>query len=374
VSLKATGLNPFRFAGIVTGEDFIDRESELREFITSALSGIHLLLESPRRLGKSSLVAEAFRRIGSKAVCAHVDVYGATSEAAFASSLLANLGEALPRLPAGEALSLVREHLPSLRPRVLMAERGKIAIDPVWPASADRAMEELLDFPEVVASVAGKQLVLALDEFQEVLQWGGVALMKRMRARFQRHRHVTYVFSGSRRHLLRGMFLDEEAAFYRFAQRIALGPIPQEALAEYVRERFSKRPGGIGAEVLGALLERTGGHPYATQRLCAKLWGLGRRPRGREDVDLAVRLIAAEDSPLFERLWEEVAGASQRHLLRAVAQEGRAQYGAEFIARYFLKSAAHVQKAVRSLEERGFLEEGRIPDLYFSEWIRQRIR
>ena len=54
--------NPFRFGGHVTGEDFVDREREIKELVREARNGINVLLISHRRMGKSSLLAEVIRR------------------------------------------------------------------------------------------------------------------------------------------------------------------------------------------------------------------------------------------------------------------------------------------------------------------------
>src|SRR5437016_5300233 len=61
-----------------------------------------------------------------------------------------------------------------------------------------------------------------------------------MRAAFQQHRQVGYVFAGSKPHLLRRMAEDPNAAFYRFGRRLELGPIPADAWFAYLKPRFGK--------------------------------------------------------------------------------------------------------------------------------------
>ncbi|NPA54714.1 MAG: ATP-binding protein, partial [Aquificae bacterium] len=48
--------NPFYFGGTVSDEDFCDRERELTQLKRDIFSGINILLYSPRRFGKSSLL------------------------------------------------------------------------------------------------------------------------------------------------------------------------------------------------------------------------------------------------------------------------------------------------------------------------------
>jgi len=55
--------NPFVFGEIVTEDAFVDRADELTQVIRDVSDRQKLFLLSPRRFGKSSLVAVAFERL-----------------------------------------------------------------------------------------------------------------------------------------------------------------------------------------------------------------------------------------------------------------------------------------------------------------------
>ena len=57
-------MNPFKFGVLVDDEYFTDRINELKEVLWTLNSENHLILISPRRFGKSSLVAKAVRESG----------------------------------------------------------------------------------------------------------------------------------------------------------------------------------------------------------------------------------------------------------------------------------------------------------------------
>ena len=61
-------MNPFKFGTIVEDEYFTDRVNELAQIKQLLNSENHLVLISPRRFGKSSLVARALRQIGRPAI------------------------------------------------------------------------------------------------------------------------------------------------------------------------------------------------------------------------------------------------------------------------------------------------------------------
>ena len=63
----------------VVGDQFWDREVELGLFMERLAEGAHVLLTAPRRIGKTSLLKEAARRLEGQFVCLYVDLQKAES-------------------------------------------------------------------------------------------------------------------------------------------------------------------------------------------------------------------------------------------------------------------------------------------------------
>ena len=62
-----------------------------------------------------------------------------------------------------------------------------------------------------------------------------------MRAVFQEQPEVAHVYLGSKRHMMRRLFSDENEPFWRSAKPVELGVIAPEAFAAYIVERFSRQ-------------------------------------------------------------------------------------------------------------------------------------
>ncbi len=76
----------------VVGEDFFDRETELRQLAARIRDGNHVLLTGQRRMGKTSIAQELGARLEQEGwVFLYIDVEGETSEEA----MIANLAEAV---------------------------------------------------------------------------------------------------------------------------------------------------------------------------------------------------------------------------------------------------------------------------------------
>ena len=58
----------------VEGDRFWNREKEVKLFIEYLQQGIHLRLVAQRRIGKTSLMREAARRLGDELWCLHIDL------------------------------------------------------------------------------------------------------------------------------------------------------------------------------------------------------------------------------------------------------------------------------------------------------------
>ncbi len=90
--------NPFKFGTVVDGVHFTDREEEIA-FISSHLrSENHLIMISPRRFGKTSLIRKILKESDRKHI--YLDLQIVLSEEDFASQLLRRVYRISPLLHA----------------------------------------------------------------------------------------------------------------------------------------------------------------------------------------------------------------------------------------------------------------------------------
>ena len=361
--------NPFKYGTIVTGQDFVDREKELAELLREIRSKKSIVLYSNRRLGKSSLLSEFMRRNSKKYRFVFLDLYGMTDK----SQLLEELVEKTTSAVLGKVENIASglwDLLKSARVRMVITPEGKLGVEPFKAEPAPGDITEILDLPEKLAKKKRKQVVIIFDEFQEATTFDGVALLKLMRARFQKHENVVYIFCGSKRHVLHQMFDEKEGAFYKFARPIELGNIPKDDFERFIVSRFRSAGGSVKRDLAAEILKVTGGHPYYTQQIAHELFDVSRTPRHHDEVLQAVMNAVEHQKASFLYAWETTKSPLQRKYLVAVAQEPGGGYSYEFIQRHGLRSSSHVQKAERSLEARGLIEHGRIVDPIFALWLR----
>jgi hypothetical protein len=375
--------NPFVYGKVARGESFADRKRELAELSSDILSGQNVILFSPRRYGKTSLILEVLERVRAQGVLTvYLDLFKVVSEGDFVSAYAREVA----RLCGGgirTALRRIRSLLPRLVPKVVL--RGEdIEAELEFEFDLRGEREPLLgDLFEAVATLAGergKRAVVVFDEFQELAGWDeGERVQRHMRAHFQHHEEVSYVFLGSKRHLMEEIFQNKNRPFYRFGKHFPLGKIPEGEFAEFIQARFAATGFRVEEGVAERILAVTENHPYYTQLLCHVLWDRLRDERlvTPEHVDAGVEEVLSREAHAFHDMWDTLP-LKARQLLVALAKEGDPRveiYSARFLQRHNLGPASSVQRALARLLSDEILERVggayEFTDVFFKRWLRR---
>ena len=92
---------------------------------------------------------------------------------------------------------------------------------------------------QILASYAAKQkLFVVFDEFQECAKYSEQGFEKRLRKEIQGHRNISYIFSGSQKHILIQMFNSAKHAFYKMARSYPLQKIEIYHYIDWAKRLF----------------------------------------------------------------------------------------------------------------------------------------
>ena len=374
--------NPFVYGKVARGEFFADREEESQELMADIASGQSVIIFSPRRYGKTSLILEVLDRAKSEGFLAvYLDLFKVTSEEGF----IVAYAKEIAKLQSGGVRSVLRslrELLPRLLPKVVLkSEKAGVEVEFEFDTRSERAplLDDLFDAVATIATRRGRRAVVVFDEFQEIADWDGAGNVERqMRSHFQLHQNVSYIFMGSKRHLMQGIFQSKNRPFYRFGKHFALGKIPRDEFGAFILKRFEETGFQISESAVDEILNVTEEHPYYTQLLCHILWDRTREARTVtvHDVSLALQEVFLRESHAFHDMWDMLP-LKARQLLVALAKEENPQvqiYSSDFLQRHALGSASSVQRAVSRLIIEEILEKFvggyQFTDIFFKQWIR----
>src|SRR3954453_17709774 len=376
-------VNPFRYGALALDRAFTNRETEIAELKADVRNGQDVVIFAPRRCSKFSLVWRAAQQlIREKVIVAQVDLMIAPTPAAVAEKLAGAIHDdvASPLLRARERLRVFGDL--QVRPNVSVdPQTGGVSFSfDVGERREDihATIERLLELPAQLAAERGRTVALVLDEFQEIVEIDP-RLPRLMRAVFQRQPEVAHVYLGSKRHMMRRIFNDENEPFWRSAKQVELGVIAHAPFAAYIRRQFERTSRYVARPAVEAILETTGGHPYATQELCYFTWQETAPDEHAEanEVEAALTEVLRSEHAHFSLLWER-ASAVQRLVLTSLAHEPGRPLTGEYRRRHNLPAPSTVQRAVEAVERDGVVarERGsvRIAEPFLAAWLGRDMR
>lgn len=383
-TLPASPPNPFEFGRELGADELVDREAELALVRRSIESRGRLFFIGPRRFGKTSILhaaEELLTREGAVVLRYNAEAYESLS--LLAQALLTGAARRLGG-SVEQATGALRRLFGRLRPEVtydiddqrLSVSFGTAAREtPELPLLA-----EVLDGIDRMAAEEKAVTAVILDEFQHLVAEGGEAAERQIRAAVQRHRHVAYVFSGSKTRLLAQMTGDSSRAFWKLGERFFLGPIPREAFRPALARGFTGAGFAVDPPALDHLLDRAEDVPYNVQRLASACWeALRVAPHlslTADLVDQTLVRIVQQENPAYMQLWHSLTKAQKKALKAVIERSGR-----ELLAREVLEAqglaASSMQRALQALDGRGIIREEeepgrmrwRLEDPFLAAWI-----
>ena len=366
-------VNPFRFGPLALDDAFTDRETEVASLVADARNGQDVVVFAPRRYGKSSLVWRVAQElIKEDILVAQVDLMRTPTKDQLAAKLARTIHEDLAsRLWNAKERLKVFAGL-RLTPTITVDPNdGAVSFSFDARAAAediDATLEELLTMLGRISADRDRRVVLVLDEFQEVVDIDP-SLIKLMRSVFQEQPDVAHIYLGSKRHMMRRIFSDENEPFWRSAKQTELDVISPDLFTPYALARFKETGKELDPATCESALALTGGHPYATQELLYFLWE-------EETLDRALEATLRSEHSHFGLLWDNISGA-QKRVLQALAQEGPGRpLSSDYQRRHSLPPTPTVQTALGALERAELVRrigrgEYRIAEPFLPEWIQR---
>ena len=351
--------NPFKFGTLVEGDFFTDRVEELAKISDIIHSENHLILISPRRFGKTSLISKAVKQTDRPEIFLNLQLITSISD--FATELLKKVFKAYPFEKIKHSILNFRI-IPtiSINP---VNNAVDISFTPV--ASANPILEDVLNLINHLGEKGDKPIVI-FDEFQEI-KIINKNLDKILRSIIQNHNHVNYVFLGSLESMMHEIFERKKSPFYHFGVVMYLSPICTKDFYDFLFQGFSKIKSQNLDQIINEILNITNGHPYYTQQLAFYCFNAIKNDLFIS-IDQVIQQIIEEHNIDYERFWINLT-LKERFLLIEMIQ---LKYG------WIQRKEANIPPSTRysaykKLITNGFLiqisKNYQVEDPFFERWI-----
>ena len=371
--------NPFVTKGYVGPAYFCDRVKETEDLVRLLTNDNNMALISPRRLGKTGLIYHCFSQpeIKKSYYTFVIDIYATNS--------LADFVEVFGRAILDELKPLGRKvwegffiTIKSIQQQISFDING----NPVWGIGLGNITNPSITLDEIFnyLNTADKPCMIAIDEFQRIIDYpNGQNVEAALRTHIQKCPNATFLFCGSKRHLMTEIFLSPSRPFYQSVITMGLNPISEDKYADFAKQQFEKNGKSIEADVVPQVYSRFCGVTAYLQRVMNVLY-LNTEKGGLctvEMIDEAIDFIISLNSEHYETLFSQMS-EKQRQVFLAIAMEGRARSisSAEFLHKYRLISPSSVVSAVRGLLEKDFVTQDNneyyVYDYFFPIWLSKR--
>ncbi len=370
--------SPFQYGTLVDKENFVNRVEERKQLKELLSSGINVMLISPRRWGKSSLVKVAMDELVEEnkeiRIC-YIDAFSIKTETefyqTFAREVIASAASTLEK-----RLEDIRHFLKGISPSITLKSdsSNSMTFDLKFDLE-EKGIMEILELPEKIAKAKGVHIIVCIDEFQQLAQLSGYKDMEgKMRSAWQKQHSVSYCFYGSKRHMMMDIFNNSSNPFYRFGQVLFLQKIKKEEWIPFIVRSFQKTGKSISEEQAGRLCDIVKCHSWYLQQLCYFIWSGTSETVTDETMEMRTQQLIDTNMPMFMNDTENLT-AAQTNMLRAVA-DGEFRFNSQPVVRkYELGSAQTITRNKRMLTERDFIEkEGNkyvFSDPIFELWFKK---
>jgi len=350
---------PFVFGKIARNENFTDREKETALLVSNFSSHINTIIISPRRWGKSSLVAKAAEKASlqnkSVRICI-IDLFSVRNEEQFYELLaIAVLKSVSTKWE--ESVKSAKRFFSQLVPKIVLNAdlSNEFTLNFDWK-EIKKNPGEILDLAEKVAEDKGLRLIVCIDEFQNISGFDDpLFFQKRLRAHWQQHQNVSYCLYGSKRHMMMDVFTNPSMPFYKFGDLVFLQKIDTGSWIEFISERFSATGKSITGEQSKLIVSLADNHPYYVQQLSQQVWLRTVESCNEEIIHQAHISVAEQLSLLFATITETLT-TSQINLLKAIVSGEKALSSEEVMTRYRLVSSANVSRCRKALIDKDILD------------------
>lgn len=342
-------MNPFLINNYISPSFFCDRENETNALIQNITNQSNTVFFAQRRVGKTALIHHVFHHLKSKKeyTTLYLDIYATQSLKDFTNQLANSIYKAFPEKKG--IATRFWESIKLLRPVLSINEitgTPELSLDISQASQMERSITQLLQFLEKQK----KPVVIAIDEFQQILEYPEKNVEALLRTSIQQLQQVHFIFLGSNRKMIFEIFNSTKRPFYASAKNLYLHKIKKNKYSPFIQKHFNKNHLNISENAIELVLDLTRRHTYYTQHLCHEIFALHEKNTTKKTVYKALYKILSENEAMYFQ-YRNLLTPAQWKLLKALAKEEKTYkpYNQQFIKKYNLSAPTSVKRTLNAL-------------------------
>ncbi|MBI5299625.1 MAG: ATP-binding protein [Deltaproteobacteria bacterium] len=376
--------NPFVYGKVVGNGDFFNRVKEKQKLLKLLQDRNNVLITGDRRIGKTSLLMNCFKEIATKNIDAF---YFNLDPITSIKSFIERYGDVFTQKTSvsRRAIDFLKSGLKGFGLDIQLSDDGSPTASINWKGPgtvSQRTIPEILNLPQHLAESHKRRFLICFDEFQIARDLDGMNLISEMRAAFQHHDRITYVFMGSEMGILNQLFSSPKEKFFNSAVKFHLGSIARNEFIHFIQKKFATRKITIKEDTCTFICEWGGDIPANIQHLASAVWNFLPESADIVSMDAVKNIIVMEidsNDELYLQMWQAIGDAKDQALLQRLA---RAKEFAVSSPKFCEPLSMNPATATRRFNKIAFKTRGSIihlrssgysfSDPFFEEWIRRK--
>ena len=370
--------NPFIIKSYESKELFCDREEELQLMLRNCINSTDMTLISQRRMGKTGLIFRLFDELKDTRPEIHTiyfDIFASRNIDDFIKLMAEAAMKAFPsKTSMGEKFMTF---IKSLRPQLSFDNiTGEPQLQIAYQTAHEKeyTLRGIFDFLDS----QNEHIVMAIDEFQQIRDYPEQNMEALLRTYIQQTHNLTFIFCGSKKHMMADIFANEKKPFYISTSFVSLDKISEESYSAFIRHLFNERQRSITDEALQFILDWTRRHTYYTQQLCHTVFANGSEAVTIDEVKKACEQLMKQGETVYLQ-YRQMLTDKQWDYLIAVAKEGSVQQitSAAFLKTHQIGTPSVSRRLADALCEKGLLNDDitingttyTLSDVFLSHWM-----
>lgn len=363
----------------VGGNNFTDRIEETKRIKLDFENGVNVILISPRRMGKTSLIKKVISEIDNPMLkIVYMDIYDCRSEYdfynRFAETIMKSTGNHLEQI-----MENIKRFLVRISPKISFSPEPNSEFSvSLGITPKDYSPEEILNLPERIAKEQGVRLVVCIDEFQQIGEFtDSLTIQKRLRGVWQHHQNVSYCFFGSKKHLMENIFQNRRMPFYLFGEMLHLKCIPTIYWVPFICSRFEKYGKKIAEEYASRICQVVKNYSSYVQQLAWNVMAETEKEVNEESFEEGLKALLEQNSSLFIQQTDGLT-TYQLNFIRLLCKDIHSGFTTQAVSEiYPLGSKSNIDRIKKSLVDKEIITIEKdgifLADSVFELWFKREM-
>ena len=336
----ATINNPFVIYGYKGAEYFCDREKETEKMMTSLHNERNITLVAPRRMGKTGLIHHVFQQLEKQyddVKCFYLDI--------FATKNLEQMVQLMASKIATFSLDLK-------------------------PNEGRESLKRIFEYMKQ----SGKRCYVAIDEFQQIMNYPENGVEALIRSYIQFLPNVYFVFSGSQQHMMEEMFLSANRPFFQSSLVMSLPCIAESKYLSFANRLLSSQKREVDVDTFTYIYSQADSVTWYVQAILHGIFEHRDEQINKDLVDEVIQELIEEQAMAYQNYCAWLT-ENQQLLLLAIAKEQivPSPLSQQFIITHHLPATSSVKTALKALVDKQLISKTPkgffVSDRFFAKWL-----